>query len=65
MKGFEKVFFTDDCPLDAPIQSGIFYRTMKLGQFIQECENKGYHIVGLRVTEENNGELFFVKDGEK
>lgn len=58
-KTFEKVFFTDDCP--RAFQGGMFYRTMGLGKFIKECEEKGYQIVGMRLTESNDGELMFVE----
>jgi hypothetical protein len=57
----EKFFYTDDCPIDQPIQGGMFYRTMGLGKFIQECESKGYKILGIRLDETNNGELLWTK----
>lgn len=60
---FEKVFFTDDCP--KAFRDGMFYRTMGLGKFIKDCESKGYQIVGIRLTEENNGELLFVQHDVK
>lgn len=59
---FEKIFWTGDCPQGVPLTGGLFYRTMKMGQFIKECEEKGYHIVGLRVDESNNGEFIFVEE---
>jgi hypothetical protein len=58
---FERFFYTDDCPIGEPLQRGMFYRTMKLGTFVKDCEEKGFHIVGLRVDESNNGEFLFVK----
>ena len=59
-KKWEKVFYTEDCPIGTDLRGGMFYRTMKLGQFIKETEEKGYRIVGLRVDEGNNGELIFI-----
>jgi hypothetical protein len=52
-------FYSEDCPVGVPVNGGIFYRTMGLGRFIKDCEEKGYHIVGIRLDEENNGELLF------
>lgn len=57
---FERYFFIEDYP-DEEVQRGMFYRTMKLGTFIKDCEEKGYHIVGIRLDESNNGELLFIE----
>jgi hypothetical protein len=56
---FEKIFFTADCP--RAFRGGMYYRTMGLGKFIKDAESKGYEIVGLRVTESNDGELLFIE----
>lgn len=60
MEDFKKTFLVEEIP-DETIHGGLFYRTMKLGRFIKDCEEKGYFIVGLRVNESNNGELLFIK----
>jgi len=36
-----------------------------LGTFIKDCEEKGYKILGIRVDEENNGELLFMPPEEQ
>ncbi len=61
---FERLFYTEDCPVGKPIQGGLFLRTMSLGRFIKECEEKGYQIVGIRVDESNEGELLFIDKNE-
>jgi len=51
------VFFKEDAPQE--MQRGMFYRSMKLGKFISECEEKGYKIHGIVFDDENNCELLF------
>jgi hypothetical protein len=60
----EKIFWDDAAPIGKDIRGGMFYRTMGLGRFIKECEDKGYTILGIRLTEENNGELMFIPPEE-
>lgn len=43
-------------------QTGMYYRSMKLGQFIKETEAKGYQIIGIKVDESNNCEFYFVNN---
>lgn len=45
-------------------QMGMYYRSMKLGQFIKETEAKGYQIIGIKVDESNNCEFYFVNHNE-
>lgn len=60
----ERIFWAPDCPHGQALSSGLFFRTMGLGRFIEECEQKGCHIVGIRVDGSNNGELICVPSEE-
>ena len=56
---FEKIFWDDNAPKNLDLQGGMFYRSMKLGTVIKECEEKGYKIWGVRLDESNNCEFIF------
>jgi hypothetical protein len=44
-------------------QGGMFYRSMKIGTFIADCEAKGYTMAGVVFDGSNNCEFLFVAPG--
>lgn len=62
MKKVEYIYWRDDAPKDIPIQDGMYYRSMTVGKFIKDCEDKGYKMVGVKFDETNNCEFMFIKE---
>jgi hypothetical protein len=60
MTNFKKIFWDDDIPKNIDLHGGMFYRSMKMGEFIKNCEEKGYKICGIRLDETNNCEFIFI-----
>lgn len=56
---WNKMFWTEDAPTDIPLKGGMFYRSMGMGKFIKEAEEKGYRIYGVRFDDSNNCEFIF------
>jgi hypothetical protein len=61
----EYIYWRDDAPEEAPIQGGMFFRSMKMGKFIKECEDKGYKMMGIKFDESNNCEFIFIPPKEE
>lgn len=45
-------------------RGGIFMRSMGVGRFVKECEDKGYVMAGVRFDQSNNCEFLFKKPGD-
>jgi len=56
----EYIYLRNDAPKDVEIQGGMYYRSMGIGKFIKDCEDKGYTIVGVKFDESNNCEFIFI-----
>lgn len=60
------IFWRDNC--DGEFRGGMFFRSMGIGKFIKDCENKGYVMAGVKFDQSNNCEFIFKKpesdDGE-
>jgi hypothetical protein len=57
------VFFKENTPQE--MRRGMFYRSMKLGKFISDCEEKGYKIHGIVFDDDNICELLFTDPSTK
>ena len=65
MKDKEYIYWRDDAPKDTKIQGGMYYRSMNIGKFIIDCEDKGYKMVGIKFDNSNNCEFIFIPPIEK
>ena len=61
----EYIYWRDDCPSRCLLQEGMMYRSMKIGKFIKECEDKGYKMMGIKFDESNNCEFIFIPPEEE
>jgi hypothetical protein len=59
---WSKVFWDDS--FEGEAQGGMFFKSMKLGKFIKETEEKGFVIAGIKFDESNKCELIFKKPEE-
>jgi hypothetical protein len=57
-KEWSKIFW--DPKFEGDCRGGLYFRSMKLGQFIKETEEKGFKIVGIKFDESNNCDIIFV-----
>lgn len=56
----EYTYWREEALKDGETQDGIYYRSMGIGKFIKECEDKGYKMLGIKFDDSNTCEFFFI-----
>jgi hypothetical protein len=60
---WSKIFWDD--AFEGSAKGGMHFRSMKLGKFIKDTEDKGYIIAGIKFDESNNCELLFAEQSDE